>query len=139
MEVTPIRPKLVTFRAVRFNGENPAPDGSQPWTLETKQTIEVSLGKATLPVERLQAQVKIDLDARATSQDGLAPPATFSGAYEATYDFPLEVNEDQVAPLFQQDSFQYLLVAQAFPLAMTLFRRELQTLGVDARDLPLGL
>jgi hypothetical protein len=35
--------------------------------------------------------------------------------------------------------YQYVLVAQAFPLAMTHFRRELQALGLDARQLPLGL
>jgi len=134
------RPKLVTFRAIRFHGENVGPaDNSQPWALEMKQSIEVALGTATTPTERLQALVKIDLDAKATSHDGLAEPAIFSGTYEAKYDFPLDLKEEQVSPLFAQPSFQYMLVSQAFPLAMTLFRRELQTLGFDARELPLGI
>jgi hypothetical protein len=41
--------------------------------------------------------------------------------------------------LIKQELFQYVLVAQAFPLAMTHFRREMQSMGFDARNLPLGL
>jgi hypothetical protein len=138
MELT-VRPKLVTFRAVRFYGDNPAPDSSQPWTLQTTQTVEVGLGMTAEPDQKLQAIVKIELDASATSEDGAGQPATFKGTYEGKYDYPPGTTLEQIAPLMAEEPYQYGLVSQAFPLAMTLFRRELQTLGFDARQLPLGI
>ena len=41
--------------------------------------------------------------------------------------------------MFNHEEYQYVLVAQAFPLAMTHFRREMQSMGFDARELPLGI
>jgi len=134
-----IRPKLVTFRAVRFHGENPSPDGTQSWTLETKQTVELAVGTSPPPLNGTQASVQIALDATARSDDGQAQPATFSASYEAVFAFPPGTTEAQVTPLMAEEPYQYGLVSQVFPLAMTLFRRELQTLGFDARGLPLGI
>jgi hypothetical protein len=48
------------------------------------------------------------------------------------------VREEQVAARFATEPYQYVLVVQAVPLAMTHFRRELQAMGMDARELPLG-
>ncbi|MBV8380904.1 MAG: hypothetical protein JO369_09115 [Paucibacter sp.] len=134
-----IRPKLVTFRAVRFFGDNPSPDGSQPWSLETKQTIELAHGATHEGGARQHSMVRIELDSTAKKADGEGEPAVFKGTYEARFDFPEGVSLEQVTLLMAQEPFQYGLVSQAFPLAMTLFRRELQTLGFDARELPLGI
>ena len=65
--------------------------------------------------------------------------ATFAGDYEAKFYYPPEVTEEAVTPLMEDTDYQYVLVAQAYPLAMTHFRRELQAMGLDARQLPLGL
>jgi hypothetical protein len=83
--------------------------------------------------------VLIKLKATATSEKDAKDQATFAGDYEAKFYYPTEVVEDQVTPLMDDSEYQYVLVAQAFPLAMTHFRRELQALGLDARQLPLGL
>lgn len=135
-----IRPKLVSFRATKFHGENPGPaNKNDKWSLQLTQTIEVGFGVTAGPNERIQARIKIDFEARAVLESGAERAAEFQAAYEAKFDYAPEVKEEQIAPLMDQDNYQYGLVAQAFPLAMTHFRRELQSLGFDARELPLGL
>jgi hypothetical protein len=135
-----IRPKLMSFRATRFHGENTGPaNGQHKWSLQLTQTIEVGFGLATVPSERVQALIKIDFDAQAARQGTSEGGAEFKAAYEAKFDYAPEVTEEQIEPLMAQENYQYGLVAQAFPLAMTHFRRELQSLGFDARELPLGL
>ena len=86
-----------------------------------------------------QAFVKLDLVAKATKFDAVDQVADFSANYEAKFDFPANATEAEILPLIAQEPFQYLLIAQAFPLAMTHFRREMQSMGFDARELPLGL
>ena len=49
------------------------------------------------------------------------------------------MQELDVVTRFDTEPYQYVLVAQVVPLAMTHFRRELQAMGVDARELPLGI
>lgn len=140
MEVTSPRPKLVSFRATSFHGENNAVStGQEPWNIELAQTMEVGTGtpqNTTLP---LQAFVKIGLIAKASKTDDTTQVAEFKANYEAKFEFPLNVTEEVVLPLIKHELFQYILVAQAFPLAMTYFRREMQSMGFDARNLPLGL
>ena len=65
--------------------------------------------------------------------------ADFSGKYEAKFVYPPVAKESEIAPQFEQEPYQYVLVAQAFPLAMTHFRREMQAMGFDARQMPLGI
>lgn len=138
MEV--IRPKLVSFRVTKFHGENPGSvNGQETWSLQLNQTIEIELGVSSGTTEKLQARIKIDLEARAFPEGTLEALAGFNAAYEAKFDYSQDVTEEKIAPLMEQDHYQYGLVAQAFPLAMTHFRRELQSLGFDARELPLGL
>ncbi len=140
MEVVDVRPKLTSFRATRFHGEN-AVSGhmSQPLVLELTQTIEVVLGVSTGQENHLQAMVKIDLVAIAKQSDTGAKAAEFAAGYEAKYDYAPAVVEEQLTALLDQEAYQYMLVAQSFPLAMTHFRRELQAFGIDARELPLGM
>lgn len=142
MSLKPPRPKFTSFRATKFHGENSGPaDGQSPWSIRLTQKIQISLGVAVAEAsgELLQALVKITLEANARSRGNADLSAEFLGEYEAKFDYAADVTEEQVAPLMSDESYQYVLVAQAFPLAMTHFRRELQSLGFDARELPLGI
>ena len=140
MEIASLRPKLVSFRATSFHGENKAVSGgNEPWNIQLTQTIEVGLGAAKDVPAPLQAVVKIDLLAKASKAGAEDQGAEFNGSYEARFDYPPTVTEAQILPLFDQEPYQYVLVAQAFPLAMTHFRREMQSMGFDARELPLGI
>lgn len=140
METVSLRPKLVSLRATSFHGENKAvSSGSEPWSLQLTQTIEVGLIAAQSVPAPLQAMVKIELIALATKSDAEDQKAEFSGSYEAKFDYPAKATEATIGPLFEQEPYQYVLVAQAFPLAMTHFRREMQSMGFDARELPLGI
>ena len=87
----------------------------------------------------MQVAVLIHLKATATNEKDAKDQAVFAGDYEAKFYYPPEVSEEAVTPLMEASDYQYVLVAQAYPLAMTHFRRELQVLGMDARQLPLGL
>lgn len=134
------RPRLASFRALSFHGDNKAQtQGQDHWTLELKQEIELGLAVPTVAGGTLQAVVKIALRAQAANVRAADMPATFNAEYEAKFDYPAAVTEADAAPLMEQEPYQYGLVAQAFPLAMTHFRRELQAMGLDARALPLGL
>lgn len=140
MEVVATRPKLVSFRALAFNGENRAPaTGNGGWSFELTQNIEIGLAVPTVAGGVLQAVVKMALTCAASSESEKTHKASFNAEYEAKFDYSAEVKEDVLLPLFDQEPYQYLLVAQAFPLAMTHFRRELQSMGFDARALPLGI
>ncbi len=140
MEVVSLRPKLVSFRATAFHGENKAASsGDAPWNFELTQTIELGLGSAQDVPAPLQAVVKIDLAAKASKADAAEQTAQFNASYEAKFEYPVATQESAVQPLFAEEPYQYLLVAQVFPLAMTHFRRELQSLGFDARHMPLGI
>lgn len=139
MEAVNLRPKLVSFRATSFHGENKdASDPGRQWTFQLTQTIEVGLATPDKQAAAIQAVVRIDLEARALAQDADLS-ANFRGSYEAKFLYPPEATEEVIAPMFQQEPYQYVLVAQAFPLAMTHFRRELQAMGFDARQMPLGI
>ncbi len=140
MEIASLRPKLMSLRATSFHGENKAASsGKEPWRIELTQTIEVGLAVTQSPAVALQAVVKIDLVAQASKAVSKDQKAEFSGSYEAKFDYPAEVTEEKIVPLFDQEAYQYVLVAQAFPLAMTHFRREMQAMGFDASELPLGI
>lgn len=140
MELTEQRPKLVSFRALAVHGENKSQaNGTDEWTLELAQEIDLGLAVPMVPGAPLQAVVKIDLRATSKNTSSLTDSAEFSAVYEAKFNYPSDATEDAISPLFEQEPYQYTLVAQAFPLAMTHFRRELQSMGFDARSLPLGL
>ena len=140
MEVASLRPKLVSFRATSFRGENKAlSSGQDPWNIQLTQKIEVGLAVANEAPAQLLGIVNIDLLAKASKADAADQIAEFSASYEAKFLYQAAVTEAEIAPLFDTEAYQYALSAQAFPLAMTHFRREMQSMGFDARNLPLGL
>ena len=140
MEVASLRPKLDSFRCTSFHGENKAESsGNAPWSIQLVQTIEVGLAVAQNDADPLKALVRIELVAHASKPDAKDQKAEFSGSYDAKFDYPPGITDAKITPLFDQEAYQYVLVAQAFPLAMTHFRREMQSMGFDARELPLGI
>lgn len=140
MEVREQRPKLVSLRATSFHGENTALSSPpQKLQLELSQDIQLGLGVAPEPDKPLSAMVIVKLHAKAVNDSGEPAGPEFSGAYEGKFEYPEGVQESDVAVRFETEPYQYVLVAQVVPLAMTHFRRELQAMGVDASKLPLGI
>lgn len=140
MEVVEQRPRLVSLRVTRFQGDNNASAAAQQkLRLELKQEIEVGLGTSINPKGPLMALVNVLLHATAKTPDGADTGAVFEGRYEGKFEYPAGVTEELVGPRFATEPYQYVLVAQVVPLAMTHFRRELQAMGLDARELPLGI
>lgn len=140
MEVVEQRPRLMSLRVTHFHGDNTAPaHPPQQLKLELSQEIEVGLGSSLAPDGPMLALVKVALRASATTPEGAATGAEFEGRYEGKFEYPAGVTEEQITARFVTEPYQYVLVAQVVPLAMTHFRRELQAMGLDARELPLGL
>jgi hypothetical protein len=128
------------MRVVQFRGDNQVPaHPPQAMQLSLGQDIQVGLGVSNDDQQRLLALVNIRLTAKAVPQlEGAANPEFF-GVYEGKFEYPEGMQEADVATRFETEPYQYVLVAQVVPLAMTHFRRELQAVGVDARELPLGI
>lgn len=139
MQTISTRPTLRSFRALAFHGENRGEATGTEMRLDLQQNIELGLAVPSVPGGPLQVAVLINLKATATNEKDPKDEATFAGDYEAKFYFSPDVTETAVTPLIEDNDYQYVLVAQAYPLAMTHFRRELQALGLDARHLPLGL
>ena len=139
MEAVKSRATLHSFRALAFHGENRGEATGTEMRWELKQDIELGLAVPAVAGGSLQVSVLINLKATATNEKDPKDQATFSGDYEAKFYYAPDVIEEAVTPLMEDTDYQYVLVAQAYPLAMTHFRRELQSMGMDARHLPLGL
>jgi hypothetical protein len=139
MQTVNPRATLRSFRALAFHGENRGEATGVEMRLDLQQDIELGLAVPSVSGGPMQVAVLIKLKATATNEKDAKDQATFAGDYEAKFYFASELTEDAVTPLMDDSDYQYLLVAQAYPLAMTHFRRELQALGLDARQLPLGL
>ncbi len=140
METVGLRPKLISFRVTNFQSENKlASSSAEPWTIQLSQTIEVGLATASDAKAPLLAIVKIDFVAKATQETASKQTAEFSAGYEGKFNYPIGAAEADILPLFENEDYQHGLAAQVFPLAMTHFRREMQSTGFDARNLPLGL
>lgn len=139
MQVISPRPTLRSFRALAFHGENRGEATGIEMRLDLQQNIELGLAVPSVPGGPLQVAVLISLKATATNEKDAKDQASFSGDYEAKFYYVLDVTEEVVTPLMEDKDYQYVLIAQAYPLAMTHFRRELQALGLDARAPPLGL
>ncbi|NMM82416.1 hypothetical protein B2J86_16010 [Acidovorax sp. SRB_14] len=130
---------LRSFRVLASNGQNRGEAVGSKMRLEVQQEIEFGLGVPDVEGAPLMLAVRIKLDAKATNENDASDVPAYAGEYEARFYYPTDVTEDTVTPLLDDHEYQYILVAQAFPLAMTHFRRELQAMGLDARELPLGL
>lgn len=139
MEALTLRPRLTSFRALAFHGENRGEANGTQWTLELKQDIHLGIAVPTAPGGVLQALVKIELHAQASNEKVKSEAATFTADYEAKFNYAAGAEEATVTSLLEGEPYQYMLVAQAYPLAMTHFKSELQALGFDARSLPLGM
>ena len=140
MEVVEQRPRLVSLRVTQFRGDNSAPaPAQQKLSLELRQDIEVGLGTSANADGPLLALVSVVLHATAKTPDGADTGAAFEGRYEGKFEYPADVTEELIGQRFATEPYQYVLVAQVVPLAMTHFRRELQAMGLDARELPLGI
>jgi len=140
MEVRAQRPRLVSMRVVQFHGENQVPASPpQAMQLSLGQDIQVGLGMSNGEQQRLLALVNIRLTAKAVPQVQGATNPEFFGTYEGKFEYPEGIQEADIATRFETEPYQYVLVAQVVPLAMSHFRRELQAMGVDARELPLGI
>ena len=138
-EVTAPRPVLRSFRVLASNGQNRGEAVGTKMRLEVQQEIEVGLAVPDVAGAPLMLGVRIKLDAKATNESDPSDVATYVGEYEARFYYPAGVVEATVTPVLGDHEYLYVLVVQAFPLAMTHFRRELQAMGLDARELPLGL
>jgi len=134
-----LRPVLKTFRVLAHRSENRAESSREAWEIKMENTIEIGIAVPTVPGAPIQTLVKMHF--RSHAQSGVNPQATasFEGEYQGNYSYPVEATESEVAALVETEAHQYLLAAQVFPLAMTHFRRELQSTGFDARELPLGM
>jgi hypothetical protein len=139
MEAMTIRPKLFSFRVEAFSCENRSGSIAARWKLKGRQEIQVGLAAPVNQGNPFQAVVKIKLHADASNESDAQQTASFTGEYLAKFKFPEDASESTITGLLDQESYQYVLVAQAFPLAMTHFRRELQATGFDGGQLPLGI
>lgn len=133
------RPTLRSFRVLALSGKNKGEAAGAKMHLTVRQEIEVGLAVPSTPDAPLMVGVVIKLDAAATNDVNTSDVATCSAEYEARFIYAPGLQEAAANALLDDRDYQYALVAQAFPLAMTHFRRELQAMGLDARELPLGL
>lgn len=133
------RPTLRSFRVLAMSGQNRCDAAGAKMRLTVQQEIAVGLAVPNQPEAPLMVGVVIKLDATATNEADAGDVATCAAEYEARFIYALGLEEAAANALLDELDYQYVLVAQAFPLAMTHFRRELQAMGLDARDLPLGL
>lgn len=133
------RPTLRSFRVLAMSGKNRGDAAGAKMRLTVQQEIAVGLAVPNQPEAPLMVGVVIKLDATATNEVDAGDVATCVAEYEARFIYAPGLEEAAANALLDDHDYQYVLVAQAFPLAMTHFRRELQAMGLDARELPLGL
>ena len=142
MDTIALRPKFASFRVIAFAGKINPVSTSQPAeiTFEMKPRIDLELRLPTEPENPLEAHVRIQISGKATlrgEQD--QPIGNFDAEYEARFVYPPDAKESDISPRFGREPYQYTLVSQAFPLASSHFGSELLAMGIDTRNLPLGL
>lgn len=141
MDSPELRPRLMTFRVLTFNTKNELSSTAPGEVLfEMRPEIELGLVKPSQPDGIFEAIATIRMTGRATlkeTPDALL--AEFSGAYEARFMYPQGTTEAELSPRFEREPHQYMLVAQAFPLASSHFRRELMAMGFSVGNMPLGI
>lgn len=133
------RPTLRSFRVLAMSGHNQGEAAGVKVHMAVQQNITVGLAVPTVAGAPLMVAVAIQLEGKVNHDKEATDLAVCTGEYEAKFYYPSEVTEEAVNTLLDDHDYQYGLVAQAFPLAMTHFRRELQAMGIDAREMPLGL
>ncbi len=141
MDAPNLRPRLTSFRLLAFNCANNTPNlVGNHIGFEMTPAIEMALGVPVPPNDVLEGLVKIEIKGRAALIDTPDQAiAEFSATYEARYTYPAGVSEAEVAARFEREPHQYMLAAQAFPLASSHFRRELMAMGFTVGNMALGL
>jgi hypothetical protein len=134
-----LRPRLVSFRVEAFSSDNRSEGEAAAWDIKLDNTIQIGVAVPTAPGQAIQGVVKLNLIAQARNTQTPDLTAAFRGDYAARFVYPDGATEDAVSALVATEEHQYLLAAQAFPLAMSHFRRELLATGFEASNLPLGL
>mgnify|MGYP000907644011 CR=1 FL=1 len=141
MDTPGLRPRLVSFRVLSFSATNNLPNVTESEIgFEMTPAIELGLALPATPDGQIQALVNIQIKGRAALKS--APDnslADISASYEARFVYPKEANDADVSARFDRELHQYMLVAQAFPLASSHFRREMMAMGFNVGNLPLGL
>lgn len=141
MDAPNLRPRLMSFRVLSFSAENKLPHVTQTEIgFEMTPTINLGLALPATPDGQIQGMVNIQMAGcaapRNSPDDHLVD---FSAYYEALFVYPKDVPEADVSARFESEAHQYMLVAQAFPLASSHFQRELMSMGFAVGALPLGL
>lgn len=141
MDAIALRPRLTSFRVLSYSGNNDiAASGRLEISLEVTNQIELDLRIPEETGHPLQAFVMIRMKGRAfMPKQPEENVGEFEAHYEARFVYPIEATETEISSRFEREPYQYTLVAQAFPLASSHFRRELLAMGLDGRNLPLGL
>jgi hypothetical protein len=140
MDSVALRPRLVSFRVVSFSGKNDLSGERLEISIEVTNQIELDLRVPEEEGHPLQAFVMVRMFGRIFVPDQLDKSVgEFEARYEARFVYSIEATEAEISPRFEHEPYQYTLVAQAFPLAASHFRRELLAMGLDTRNLPLGL
>ncbi len=141
MDTPNLRPRLMSFRVLSFRAENKLPNVIQTEIgFEMTPTISLGLALPATPDGQIQGMVNIQMAGRAAPHNSPDEPlADFSASYEALFVYPKEAHEADVSARFESETHQYLLVAQAYPLASSHFQRELMVMGFAVGNLPLGL
>ena len=133
------RPTLRSFRVLAMSGHNQGEAAGANVQMAVEENIMVGLAVPSVAGAPLMVTISIKLQGKVIDEKGSADIAVCAGEYEGKFYYPNTVTEEVVNALLDDRDYQYVLVAQAFPLAMTHFRRELQAMGIDAREIPLGL
>ncbi|NWG31657.1 hypothetical protein [Sulfuricystis thermophila] len=141
MDNPSLRPRLMTFRVIEFNSRNALPRTERMEVMfSMTPTIEIGLGVPSTPEGNFEAIVSIRMDGKAVVKETPDQSlADLSAQYEARFTYPPGTTETELLPRFEQEQHQYVLAAQAFPLAASHFRRELMSMGFQVQGLPLGL
>jgi len=132
------RPRLVIFRVARFLTNYSDAARAKKGSLEIEQNIEVGIQIPSTEERPIRAAVRIQLNAKVEAEEGISP-ADFSAEYLAKFNFRNGTTIEEVRAWVDEEPNQYALISQAFPLAMTHFKRELMAAGMDAPKLPIGI
>lgn len=132
------RPRFVIFRVAQFSTNYSDQARAQKGSLEIEQNIEVGIQVPSTEERPIRAVVRIRVSAKVEAKEG-KPPAEFSAEYLAKFNFPSGTKLEEIRAWVDEEPNQYALISQAFPLAMTHFKRELMAAGMDAPKLLIGI
>jgi hypothetical protein len=138
-ELTIHRPVLRNFRVLASKGENRGEAAGTQMQLQLQQEMEFALAVPDVAGAPLMVSVRVKLETKATNENDANDVATYAANYEAQFYYPAGVTEDAVTPLLDDHEYQYVLVAQVFPLAMTHFPARAASHGLGRPRATVGL